>query len=159
MKKHAIFLSFVLAFSAHAASHDHIGETRLENCIIQEVMPGKNMTGAFARFIHKGAPTQMLRADVKGLSHRVELHSMKMENGVMEMIPLTNPTIEAGERIFKKGADHVMIFDIQENPKVGSYYTMRVFFSNGRVASCQALVKSVADVMKEANIHHSEHKH
>lgn len=126
--------------------------TQLQDCVIQEVIPGKNMTGAFARFVHEGPAVQIVRAEVPGVSDRIELHSMEMKNGVMEMIPLTNPSLEAGERIFKKGADHVMLFDITNKPAVGSHHQMKVYFSDGTHASCTAVVKSVQDVMRDAGV-------
>lgn len=154
-KTFSLLLIAAAALSAHAVQ----AQTKLENCAIQEVLPGKNMTGGFARFVHTGAPVEIVRAEVPTISQRIELHSMAMKNGVMEMIPLTNPKLEAGERIFKKGADHVMLFDIKENPKVGSIHKMRVFFSNGTLASCDAVVKSVEEVMKEAGIGAASHTH
>ncbi|MDO4232669.1 MAG: copper chaperone PCu(A)C [Lautropia sp.] len=126
--------------------------TQLKDCVIQEVIPGKDMTGAFAKFVHEGPAVQITRAEVPGVSNRVELHSMEMKNGVMEMIPLTNPSLDAGERVFKKGADHVMLFDIANKPAVGSHHEMKVYFSDGTHASCTAVVKSVKEVMRDAGM-------
>lgn len=126
--------------------------TQLHDCVIQEVIPGKDMTGGFARFVHEGPTVDIVRAEVPGVSDRIELHSMAMVNGLMEMTPLTNPKLEAGERIFKKGADHVMLFDITNKPERGSRHTMTVYFSDGTHASCEALVKSVDEVMRDAGL-------
>ena len=57
----------------------------------------------------------------------------------------------------KKGADHVMLFDVTNKPKVGSKHTMTVFFDDGTQASCEAVVKSVKEVMKDAGIKHDGH--
>ena len=115
------------------------------------------MTGAFVHFHHTGAPVKLVRAEVPGVSARVELHEMVMQNGVMEMGPLKDLTLKEGERVFKKGGDHVMLFDVANKPKVGSKHTMTVFFDDGTQASCEAVVKSVKEVMKDAGIKHDGH--
>ncbi|MDO4905290.1 MAG: copper chaperone PCu(A)C [Lautropia sp.] len=141
-----------LSGSAGSAAASH---TELKDCVIQEVLPGKDMTGAFVRFVHTGEPVDLLRAEVPGVAQRVELHSMAVKDGVMEMVPLTDVRLEAGERVFKKGADHVMLFDVAQKPAIGSTHTMTIHFSDGTQASCEAVVKSVKEVMKDAGIESS----
>ncbi|MDO4682634.1 MAG: copper chaperone PCu(A)C [Lautropia sp.] len=152
MKGMIALAAALVAIQAQAAQPAATSHTVLKDCVIQEVLPGKDMTGAFVRFVHQGAPVEMLRAEVPGVSERIELHSMAVKDGVMEMIPLTNPRLEAGERVFKKGADHVMLFDIKDKPAIGSRHMIRIYFSNQTMASCEAVVKSLQDVMKDAGI-------
>lgn len=157
MKKLIALTAALMACQAQAAEPAATSHTVLKDCVIQEVLPGKDMTGAFVRFVHRGEPVEMVRAEVPGVSDRIELHSMAVKDGVMEMIPLTNPTLEAGERVFRKGADHVMLFDIKDKPAIGSRHTIRIYFSNQTVASCEAVVKSIQDVMKDAGIQGAAH--
>ena len=114
-------------------------------------------------FVHTGAPVNLKGAEVPDISQRVELHNMVMKNGVMEMGPLKDLTLNDGERVFKKGGDHVMLFDVKQKPAIGSKHTLTVFFDDGTQASCEALVKSVKDVMKDAGMsghgHHGKHGH
>lgn len=165
MKVLALVSAAALALPALAAEPTVATHTQLHDCAIQEVLPGRNMTGAFVRFVHTGAPVQLLRAEVPSISQRIELHSMHMVNNVMEMTPMTNLQLNAGERIFKKGGDHVMLFDIAQKPAVGSTHTLTVYFSDNTKASCQAVIKSLDEVMKEAGMppgghpHHHGHKH
>lgn len=142
----------ILGLQACAMPPKSSSHTELKDCVIQEVIPGKDMTGAFARFVHTGPAVEIVRAEVPGVSQRIELHSMELKNGVMEMIPLTNPVLEPGERVFRKGADHVMLFDIADKPAVGSQHELTVHFSDGTQASCTAVVKSVDEVMKDAGL-------
>lgn len=147
-----LFAASLAALPACAAGPAAAPHTELKDCVIQEVLPGKNMTGAFLRFVHTGAPVDLVRAEVPGVSPRIELHSMTMKDGVMEMGKMTDLTLKAGERLFKKGGDHVMLFDIAQKPRVGSRHTLTVHFSDDTQASCQALVKSLHDLMREAGI-------
>lgn len=147
------------SFAAQAAEPVVATHTTLEDCAIQEVLPGKDMTGGYVRFVHTGAPVRLLRAEAPSISPRIELHQMVMKDNVMEMSPLTNLTLEAGERVFKKGGDHVMLFDIDQNPEVGSRHTLTVYFDDNTKASCEAVIKSVQDVMDAAQDHAQRHNH
>ena len=139
----------LLAVQAQAADASH---TELKDCAIQEVLPGKDMTGAFARIVHTGPAVDVVKAEVPSVSQRIELHSMVMKDGVMTMTQMTDVKINAGERVFKKGGDHVMLFDVAKKPEIGSKHTMTLYFSDNTKASCEAVVKSVQDVMKDAGI-------
>ncbi|MDO5290217.1 MAG: copper chaperone PCu(A)C [Pseudomonadota bacterium] len=154
--------SFSLPLLAQAADPAQVptaAHTTLHDCVIQEVLPGKNMTGAYLRLVHQGAPVQLSRAEVPGLSPRVELHSMAMQNGVMHMHPMTDLQLPEGERVFKKGADHVMLFDIAQAPAIGSRHTLHVYFSDNTRASCQAEVKAFQALMQGAAAHPPAHGH
>lgn len=141
-----------IAMPAQAAEPAAAAHTELKDCVIQEVLPGKNMTGAFVRFVHRGAPVELARVEAPDVSPRIELHSMTMQNGVMEMTRMTDLTLKEGERLFKKGGDHIMLFDIAQNPAIGSAHTLTVYFSDQTYASCQAVVKSVRQIMQNAGV-------
>lgn len=159
----ALLAAPAVLFSGSAAAAEAASHTTLKNCVIQEVVPGKDMTGAYVTFVHTGAPVNLKGAEVPDISQRVELHDMVMNNGVMEMGPLKDLTLNDGERVFKKGGDHVMLFDVKQKPAIGSKHTLTVFFDDGSQASCDAVVKSVKDVMKDAGMsghgHHGKHGH
>ncbi|MDO4636930.1 MAG: copper chaperone PCu(A)C [Lautropia sp.] len=147
----------VLLYSAPAQAAGKASHTTLSHCVIQEVLPGKNMTGAFVNFRHTGQPVQVERVDVPDVSARAELHQMTMKDGVMEMGPLQDTTLKAGERVFRKGGDHIMLFDIASRPRLGSKHTLTAFFSDGTQASCKAVVASVKSVMKGAGMSGRDH--
>lgn len=152
----------LLAQAADPASAPAATHTELHDCVIQQVLPGKSATGAYLRLVHKGAPVQLLKAEVPGLSPRVELHSMAMQNGVMHMHPMTDLQLLEGERVFKKGADHVMLFDIAQAPAIGSRHTLHIYFSDNTRASCQAEVKAFEALMQgpaAAHQHPPAHGH
>ena len=132
----ALLAAPAVLFSGSAAAAEAASHTTLKNCVIQEVVPGKDMTGAYVTFVHTGAPVNLKGAEVPDISQRVELHNMVMNNGVMEMGPLKDLTLNDGERVFKKGGDHVMLFDVKQKPAIGSKHTLTVFFDDGSQASC-----------------------
>ena len=144
------------------------GNTTLSDCVIQEVIPGKEMTGAFVKFTHKGAPVQIEGAKIDSITDTVELHAMEMKDGVMSMVPLKDKELKEGEREFKKGGDHLMLMKIAKDkfPKAGDKHTITVNFSDKSSASCEAVVKTVDQVIEEAKAkgdlpkdHDGKHEH
>ena len=125
--------------------------TTVTDCVIQEVLPGRAMTGAFVTFNHQGEAVEIVDSLIPSVSDQVELHQMDMVDNVMTMGPLQDTTLKAGQRFFRKGGDHIMIMNIAEDsiPQIGDTHTMTFTFSNGTTATCDALVKSLDDVMKE----------
>lgn len=150
----SILTSSLLAFalsSGIAQAADHGTVTTLSDCVIQEVLPGRAMTGAFVTFNHQGETVEITESLIPSITEHVELHEMSMVDNVMTMGPLQNKTLEEGQRFFRKGGDHIMVMQIPEDkiPQVGETHNMTFAFSNGTTASCDALVKSLDDVMKE----------
>ncbi|MGP1516977.1 MAG: copper chaperone PCu(A)C [Ottowia sp.] len=152
MKYVVVAAAALLAMQVQAAEPAVATHTELKDCTMQEVLPGKDMTGAYVRIVHKGAPVDVVKAEIPTVSKRIELHSMAMKDNVMHMVPMTDVKINEGERVFKKGGDHVMLFDVAEKPAVGSKHTMTLYFSDNTKASCEAVVKTVQDVMKDAGL-------
>ena len=152
--KHSILAGSLLALSlcsGLAQANDISSTTNVSDWWMQEVLPGRAMTGAFVTFNHQGEPVEILESLIPSVSDQIELHQMTMVDNVMTMGPLQDTTLESGQRFFRKGGDHVMIMKIPENkiPKVGETHTMTFKFSNGTTATCEALVKSLDEVMKE----------
>ena len=133
MKKSLLLLSALGMGSAFAA-------TELKDCVIQEVLPGKNMTGAFLTFVHNGEPVEIKSGEIASITPNIEFHQMVMKGDVMEMSPLEDLKISEGERLFKKGADHIMLMQIPEDkfPKKGETHTITVNFSDGSKASAMS---------------------
>lgn len=157
MKKHlSLFGSSLIALSlssglALADDKTPASETVLSECVIQEVLPGRNMTGAFVTFDHKGETVEIVEALLPSITDHIELHEMTMVDNVMTMGPLPDKTLSEGQRFFRKGGDHVMVMSIPDDkiPQIGDTHTMTFHFSNGTTASCEALVKSLDDVIAE----------
>lgn len=135
-------------------------ELEVNDCIIQEVLPGKNMTGAFVTFDNEtDQPVVLEKAAIPSLSDHVELHEMAHQDGVMKMQQIKQLELRPGETIFKKGGYHVMVMDIKDVPEVGSEHEMAFTFANGETVSCEAEVLSVEEVMEHFGDKHDEMNH
>lgn len=173
MKK-LLVLGLSLALGS-ASAHDHgkiehgKGETKLKDCVIQQPLPGKNMTGGFLKMFRKGASVKIEKGEIPTISDQIEFHSMEMKGDVMEMIPLTDPIVNEGVRLFRKGGDHIMLMNIADDklPKAGEKHQITIHFADGTSASCDAIVKTAEAIIEEdkkrAEKHgkkkEGEHKH
>lgn len=135
-------------------------DVQVNDCIIQEVLPGKHMTGAFVTFDNEtDKPVILEKATVISLSDHVELHEMVHKDGVMKMQQIKQFELQPGKTAFKKGGYHVMIMNIADLPEVGSEHEMTFTFANGETASCDAEVLSVEAVMEHFSDEHGEMNH
>lgn len=168
MKQLSIFLATMALLSPSAWAHAS-SQVQLHDCVIQEVLPSRHMTGAFLTFHNPGQAVDIVSAQIPSITPHVELHTMRMKDNVMEMVPLRDLTLPTGQRAFRKGGDHLMLMRIPhaKKPAIGSVHTIRIQLSDGTQSSCQAPVKSVADVTrsmkgkggKGAKGHHHGHQH
>ena len=76
----------LVAFAQVAVAETTV--TSVDNCVIQEVLPGKAMTGAFVTFHHQGPAVDIIAAEIPSITSHVELHSM-----AVSYTHLTLPTI------------------------------------------------------------------
>ena len=162
-----VTFALLLALSQSALAQNP--ETKIANCIIQQPLQGKNMTGAFLQFEHKGSPVILSHAEIPSVTASVEIHSMEMKDNVMSMIPLTDNILNEGVREFKKGADHLMLMQIADNklPKAGEKHEITVFFKTAPTAAesysakCEAEVKTVEEIIaaQGGDAHHHHHHH
>lgn len=150
-----LFMAVLLVSGAALAA-----DVEVSDCVIQEVMPGMDMTGAFVTLDNEtDQPVVLKKASVDSVSQHVELHKMAHENGVMVMEEMPEYVLKPGKSQFKKGGNHIMIMDIAEAPEVGSEHEMTFEFANGDKGVCLAAVKSVADVTALYGDAQGEHHH
>lgn len=166
MKKLAVVLSLCLPF-AYAQAAD--ASNQLSECYIQEVIPGKQMTGAFFLLQHSGKAQKIVKAEIPSITPTVEMHDMVMKDNVMQMQQIMEYPLVDGENRFKKGSFHLMLMNIADDklPQVGAHHTISLTLDDGEQVQCEAKVLTVAEVMAlfnmEAPAHgehnHGEHKH
>jgi copper(I)-binding protein len=71
---------------------------------------------------------RLLEAET-AVAQKVELHTMKMQGGQMQMSPVDSLGIPAGGEIkLQSGGDHIMLFGITGMPKVGDVISLTLHF-------------------------------
>ncbi len=147
--------------NTNADAHQKNGAVRLENCAIQETIPGAKATGAFLT-IHKTGDEKLslVAAQAPSVTEHVEIHEMVMEGGTMKMSQIQSYPLKPGANLFKKGGYHIMLMDMQKPLAVGENHDLTLQFSDGSSQTCRAEVKSVEALtpkgmkMQHKNKHH-----
>ena len=88
-------------------------EITVSKAFIKMPRPGVDVTAGFATI---KATTDLKVIEVSNKNFKnIELHSMKMTNGVMEMRKLTEPKLGPNSPlVLSPGNDHLMLFGIEE---------------------------------------------
>ncbi len=112
MKLHGLIFSLLLAAPVFAA------DIKIENAWIREPAPGQKVVGGFLDITsQKGGALIGASSPVAGL---VELHEMKMDNGVMLMRPLQKIDLPKGQTVkLEPGGLHLMLEDLKRPLKAG----------------------------------------
>lgn len=118
----AMSLGFVVASQAQVV---------VENPWVRATVPNQQATGAFFRMTSKQDATLVsARSDIAGV---VEVHEMKMEQGIMKMRPVENLRFQAGQTIeFKSGGYHLMLMDLKKQVKSGSEVQISLVFEGAQ---------------------------
>ena len=83
-----------------------------------------------------------VRSPVAGV---VELHEMKMDNGIMRMRPVGDLPIKAGQSIeLKSGGYHLMMMNLKRQLKAGETVPLTLEFKAPDGSVSEVVVKAVA---------------
>lgn len=112
MRKSILALSLML-FGAVA-----LAEVTVKGSWVRGTTPAQKATGAFMEITSsEDAAVVSASSPVAGV---VEIHSMKMENGVMKMRAMPKLPLPAGEAVkLAPGGNHVMMMDLKRQMKPG----------------------------------------
>lgn len=106
-------------------------------------VPNQTSSGAFMRITaQKDVRLTAVRSPVAGV---VEVHEMKMDNGIMRMRPAGELPLKAGQSIeLKSGGYHLMMMDLKRQLKAGEIVPLTLEFKapDGSVSTVE--VKAVA---------------
>ena len=161
----------ILILGALVSGAAMAGDVNVKDCLIQEVISGKNMTGAFFDIENTGKEAVKLTgAAADKITSHVELHEMIHKDGKMEMSQIQEYDVTPGEvHHFKKGGYHVMLMDIEDKnfPKAGETYPMELKFDNGETLKCDAKALTVEQAIEHFKAkadkmdghHHGDMKH
>ena len=120
----------------------------LTDCAIQEISPGKQMAVAFFTLYHEGMAQSIVSATIPSVSEDVQLHRVVMKNSRMEMEKIRSYPLRDGQTLFATGSYHLMLTQIKHYPAVGSTHHLTLTFDDGSTASCEAVVKTIEEVMQ-----------
>lgn len=104
---------FALGLPMHA-----LAQVAVKDPWVRATVPGQKATGAFMTLTATTPQTLVgVRSPAAGV---VELHEMKMEDGVMRMRAISSLTLPAGQGVaLSPGGYHVMLIDIKQELNPG----------------------------------------
>ncbi len=123
------FLSFLFALLfttfVHAAEN-----VSVKDAWVRPPPPGASVVGAYLTLEAKQATTLM---QVKSpAAEAVEVHTMSMDNGVMQMRKLPSLPLEAGKPVkLAPGGFHLMLINLKKPLKAGDIVPFDLSFSHG----------------------------
>ena len=123
-------LSFVtlILISSIVFSADEIN---ISKAFIKMPRPGVDVTAGFAT-IKADIDLKVMKVSNKNFKN-IELHSMKMTYGVMEMRKLVEPKIGPNSPlVLSPGNDHLMLFGINEKLKSGENLDLTFVFKDSK---------------------------
>lgn len=148
----AALVFFISAVKADAGSEKPASDAMLANEVsvsgayINVPLPGTQSTAAYFTLRNTSASDIALIAVHSDVAERIELHSHIHADGMMKMRRVEQVVIPAQSTVmFKSGAYHVMMFDLQASIRTGQQVDLVLEFSNGKKLLAVAQVKSLFD--------------
>ena len=127
LKMKLSFLTFIL-ISLFAYGADEI---TISKAFIKMPRPGVDVTAGFAT-VKSTSDLKVIEVSNKNFK-KIELHSMKMANGVMEMRKLIEPKLGPNSPlVLSPGNDHLMLFGIVEKLEPGENLDLTFVFKDGK---------------------------
>jgi periplasmic copper chaperone A len=94
---------------------------------VKTTVPGGAVSAAYMQ-IKSTAPVKLVKVDVP-ISGNVEIHDMKMNDGVMEMRAMDALEVPANKAVtLKPGGMHVMLFKLKQPINVGDKVPLKLTF-------------------------------
>jgi hypothetical protein len=117
MKKLSILFSIIFSQAAMAA------DIKVEHAWMRATAPGQEVAGAFMDIT--STDNAKLVGATSPAAGKLEIHSMSMDNGVMEMRQMKSIDLPKGKTIqLAPGGLHVMLFDLKKPFKQGETIPM-----------------------------------
>ena len=138
-----LFLLLLLAPLSHAANL-----VTVKDAWVRLPPPGAEIAAAYLTF--EATQPLSLSSAKSPAAAAVELHSMSMKNGVMEMRHLSTLDLKPGKPVtLEPGGLHLMLINLKKPLKAGDKVRLVLSFKQGKrsaeTLSVQATVKAAAD--------------
>ena len=106
-------------------------EITVSKAFIKMPRPGVDVTAGFAT-VKATSDLKVIEVSNKNFK-KIELHSMKMTNGVMEMRKLIEPKLGPNSPlVLSPGNDHLMLFGLEEKLKPGENLDLTFVFKDDK---------------------------
>ena len=153
MKKAVITALGLAAFSLSA-----MADVAVTDAWVRGTTPAQKATGAFMEITSSDAAALLSAASpAAGV---VEIHTMKMEDGVMKMRAIPKLDLPAGKGVkLAPGGNHVMLMDLKQQMKEGDSVPVTLVVEGKDSKRSTIEVKAPVRALAAAGKAEPEHKH
>ena len=117
-----------------AASTLMAADISLENVRARDTKPGTNNSAIFMNIKNASDADVKLLSAHSSVCKSTEIHTHKMENGMMAMVKIDDAVIpKNGETKLAPGGLHIMLMDLNKPVNDGDKVDLELKFSNGEV--------------------------
>jgi copper(I)-binding protein len=123
-------------------------QVEIKNAWIRATVPGQQVAGAYLEITSAKGGT-LVKVETPA-ANMAEIHSMKVENGIMRMKPIESLTLPAKETIkLSPGGNHLMLTGLKQTLKAGDSVSLQLIFKDGlgfeQIISVNATVKELTN--------------
>ncbi len=147
--------------TASIAADIKIGDLTIENPAIRATVPNAKVAGGFMIIKNTGKQADHLIAGSAKFARKIEIHEMKVSDGIMRMRKLSNGLeIPAGGSVhLKPGSFHIMFMKLGQQMKEGEKRIAIVEFKNAGKVEVEFTVQSIAATMNHGTMDHDKMDH
>lgn len=157
--KQILHYGLVLLLTAVATLSHAQDSISIHNPWVKASYPGQNVSAGYMTLTSASDATLVKISS--NVSDSVEIHSMKMENGVMKMRMLPELALAAGKPYkLEPSGFHLMLFDLKKPLTDGQAVNFELTFKNSQNVEFKRNVKAVVKSAESTNSSaHSPHDH
>lgn len=113
------------------------------------------VTAGYLEITNSGKTDDALVAASSPVAGRVEIHTMKMDGGIMQMRKLEKLDVPAGKTVaLAPGGDHLMFFELKQTLKKGESVPVTLTFKKSGEQKISAVIKSMDEATVGGHSHH-----
>jgi len=156
MKAILTCLSFFLLVACAQQDHQRIGDLVVSVPWSRETPPTATVAAGFVTIQNKGDRDDQLIRIESATAKRVELHTMRDDNGVMRMRQLVDGVpIPAGQTVMlKPGGDHAMFIEPVRHAAAGEQLPATLVFREAGRLPVVFQVRGMAEQEADKSMHH-----
>lgn len=158
MKKTFLLLSSGLAATCLLTSvHAETTAVQVSAAYAREVPPGQANSAAYMVLHNAGTEEESLVGAETPVAKKAELHTHRLEDGMMKMREVEEIEIPAGGTVtLKPGGLHIMLIGLHHQLTSGEEISLKLIFEDGEHQTIKVPVRSIDDA-GEAEYHHTMH--
>lgn len=158
MKKTFLLLSSGLAGAFLLTSvHAETTMVQVSGAYAREVPPGQANSAAYMVLHNTGTKEESLVGAKTSVAKKAELHTHRLEDGMMKMREVKEIEIPAsGTVTLKPGGLHIMLIGLNHQLTSGEEIALELIFEDGENQTVMVPVRSIDDA-GEAEYHHTMH--